>query len=135
MGKEAVMQIILQSNDKSLVQLTDLLDNLLEKLRVPSDTYANIVVSLIEAVKNAIIHGNKSDESRTIVIDYTVTPTYLEFRVSDTGEGFDETEIPNPTAPENIEKEGGRGVFLMKHLASECEYNTKGNVVRLRFNL
>lgn len=129
------MQIVLQSNDESLVKLTNLLDNLLETVRVPSDMYTNIVVSLMEAVKNAIIHGNKSDENSTILIDYTVTSKYLEFQVSDAGEGFDETKIPNPTTLENIEKEGGRGVFLMKKLASECEYNEKGNVVRLRFDL
>ncbi|MCL2328403.1 MAG: ATP-binding protein [Bacteroidetes bacterium] len=129
------MQIVLRSNDEGLVRLTNLLDNLLESAHVSSDMYANIVVALIEAVKNAIIHGNKSNENSSIIIDYTVTPTYLEFQVSDSGEGFKQEKVPNPTAPENIEKEGGRGVYLMKKLASQCEYNEKGNAVRLRFDL
>lgn len=129
------MQIILHSNDESLVELTNLLDNLSKTIHIPSETYANIVVSLMEAVVNAIVHGNKSDENRKVLIDYTATPEYLEFHVTDNGEGFDDAKIPNPTTPENIEKEGGRGVFLMKELASECEYNEKGNTVRLRFYL
>jgi len=129
------MQIVLRSNDESLVKLTNLLDNLLESAHVSSDMYANVVVALIEAVKNAIVHGNKSNENGSIIIDYTVTPTYLEFQVSDGGEGFKQEKVPDPTAPENIEKEGGRGVYLMKKLASQCEYNEKGNAVRLRFDL
>ncbi len=129
------MQIVLQSNDKSIAQLTNLLDNVLKTANVSSDTYANVVISLIEAVKNAIEHGNKLDENRTVSINYTTIPEYLEFEITDSGEGFKQEKVPNPTTPENIEKEGGRGVFLMKQLASQCEYNEKGNAVRLRFNL
>ncbi len=129
------MQIVLRSNDKSIAQLTKLLDNVLKTANVSSDTYANVVISLIEAVKNAIEHGNKLDENRTVSINYTTIPEYLEFEITDSGEGFKQEKVPNPTTPENIEKEGGRGVFLMKQLASQCEYNEKGNAVRLRFNL
>jgi len=129
------MQVVLRSSYDSFVELTNLVDTLNKKCHLSSDIYANIVVSLTEAVKNAIEHGNKLDENRTVLIDYTATPKYLEFQVSDAGEGFSEEKVPNPTKPENIEKEGGRGVFLMKKLASQCEYNEKGNAVRLRFDL
>ena len=129
------MQIVLRSNYESLSKLTNTVDALLDVLRVSSEAHANVIVSLIEAVRNAIEHGNKLDESRTVSIDYTATPEYLEFKITDSGEGFKQEQVPNPTAPENIDKEGGRGVFLMKKLASECEYNEKGNTVRLRFDL
>jgi len=129
------MQIVLRSNYESLSKLTNTVDALLDTLRVSSDAHANVIVSLIEAVRNAIEHGNKLDENRTVSINYTDTPEYLEFEITDSGEGFKQEQLPNPTTPENIGKEGGRGVFLMKKLASECEYNEKGNTVRLRFAL
>ncbi|MDR2963099.1 MAG: ATP-binding protein [Bacteroidales bacterium] len=129
------MQIVLRSNYESLSKLTHTIDSLLDTLRVSDGVHVNVIVSLIEAVKNAIEHGNKLDEKRTISIDYKATPEYLEFQVTDSGEGFEQERVPDPTAPENIAKEGGRGVFLMKKLASQCEYNEKGNAVRLRFDL
>ena len=57
----------------------------------------------------------------------------LKFIVTDEGSGFDPDSLPDPTAPENIEKVTGRGIFLMKHLADEVSFSESGNQVELIF--
>ena len=57
----------------------------------------------------------------------------IKFRVEDEGKGFDFHNLPDPTSPENLEKPGGRGIFLMKHLADEVDFSEQGKVVELSF--
>jgi serine/threonine-protein kinase RsbW len=57
----------------------------------------------------------------------------IQFVVEDEGKGFDYEHLPDPTSPENIEKVGGRGIFLMKHLSDEVQFTERGKVVHLNF--
>ncbi|MGM0531457.1 MAG: ATP-binding protein, partial [Bacteroidota bacterium] len=69
------------------------------------------------------------------VLKYEVTDKEIQFIISDNGPGFNHQDLPDPTKPENIEKTHGRGIFLMKHLADEVEFNEKGNEVKISFSL
>ena len=60
---------------------------------------------------------------------------YLNFSVTDQGEGFDFNDLPDPTAPENILKIGGRGVFLMRQLADIVVFSNEGSTVEVQFKL
>jgi serine/threonine-protein kinase RsbW len=60
---------------------------------------------------------------------------YLRFIVSDEGEGFDPSNLADPTAPENIELEGGRGIFLINSLCDKVEFKNEGKSIELTFNL
>ena len=88
---------------------------------------------MTEAVNNAVVHGNKLDASKMVDIEVRTEGPILEFRVADQGPGFDFDNIPDPTAPENLEKPNGRGVFLMRQLADTCEFEELGRVAILRF--
>jgi serine/threonine-protein kinase RsbW len=77
-----------------------------------------VSVAVRESVVNAIKHGNKNDESKRVVVEFTALPLHdpeeLVIRVEDEGEGFDPEEIADPLAPENILKSSGRGIFLIR---------------------
>ena len=109
------------------------IDNAKEKFQLNDDIYGNIMISVTESVNNAIKHGNKNDTSENVSISLLLNESQLKFRVEDEGSGFDYHNLPDPTAPENIEKPGGRGIFLMKHLADEVVFSENGSVVELIF--
>jgi len=88
---------------------------------------------IIEAVNNAILFGNTSDPSKFVTVEFCSFDKYYEFTVSDEGGGFDYTIIPDPTLPENLEKESGRGLFLMTTLADEVVFKNAGAKVIMRF--
>lgn len=109
------------------------IDNAKEKYRFDDDIYGNIMIAVTEAVNNAIRHGNKNDSSKNVTISLSFEDGLIKFKISDEGAGFDYHNLPDPTAPENIEKPGGRGVFLMKHLSDEVTFKDNGKVVELNF--
>jgi len=95
----------------------------------------NFRVGLTEALTNAMLYGNAHDPSTRVRVEVTLEDGRLEARVTDQGRGFDPSTIPDPTEPENILKEGGRGLFLMRQLLDEVSYNDRGNQVTLVLRL
>lgn len=123
------------SKMENISHVERLIDEISSKHGISSETYGNILVALMEAVNNAILHGNKLDENKTVHLGYTVDNDIIIFTIKDEGEGFDVNTVPDPTLPENIEKPHGRGIFLMKHLVDEIKFERNGAVVELTFKL
>lgn len=109
------------------------IDNTKEKFELNDDIYGNIMIAVTEAVNNAIKHGNLNEASKNVSLSLSLYESQIVFRVEDQGKGFDFHNLPDPTAPENLEKPGGRGIFLMKHLADEVVFLEKGRIVELTF--
>lgn len=109
------------------------IDNAKEKFALNDDIYGNIMISVTESVNNAIKHGNGNEASKNVSISLFLNNSQISFKVEDEGKGFDYDNLPDPTAPENIEKPGGRGIFLMKHLADEVVFSNNGSIVELIF--
>jgi serine/threonine-protein kinase RsbW len=113
-----------------------LVDEICEVHQVREDFYGEILISMTEAVNNAIVHGNKLDTSKQVKVTFDlVGEKRLQFIIEDEGAGFDYDNLPDPTAPENIEKPHGRGVFLMRNLADTCRFEDFGRVVILEFSV
>lgn len=110
-------------------------DNAKEEYNLTDDLYGNIMIAVIESVNNAIIHGNKADKNKNVLLSATLHDEQIVFIVSDEGQGFDHQSLPDPTAPENIEKVGGRGIFLIKNLADEVSFKSEGRTLELTFYL
>jgi serine/threonine-protein kinase RsbW len=91
----------------------------------------NFRVGVTEAIVNAVLYGNDGDPEKTVRIEVCLDWHQVEVRVSDEGQGFDPTRVPDPTTPENILSPGGRGLFLIRHLMDEMEFNARGNAVRM----
>jgi len=95
----------------------------------------NLRVGLTEALSNAMLYGNAHDPAKRVRVEVTIGEGAIRARVTDQGCGFDPFSIPDPTCPENIMKSGGRGLFLMRQLLDEVQYNAEGNQVTLVLRL
>jgi serine/threonine-protein kinase RsbW len=109
------------------------IDNAKEKFHLDDDIYGNIMIAVTEAVNNAIKHGNLSDKGKNVFLALSLNDSTIKFTVKDEGNGFDYDKLPDPTSPENLEKPGGRGIFLMKHLSDEVAFKDEGRIVELSF--
>ena len=102
----------------------------------PTKCSLNVRVALAEALSNAILRGNGDAAHKHVRVRATVSDSAVVFDVSDEGPGFDlGADRPDPTAPENLQAEDGRGLFLMQRLMDRVErFQADGNVVRLTLN-
>lgn len=121
------------SEPHSINIIEKVIDELKNEYDIHEDSYGNILVAVTEAVNNAIVHGNGSDPNKKVQVTYEVEGDRVMFTVTDQGPGFDYYNLPDPTAPENLEKPTGRGVFLMKHLADQVIFSDNGRMVELYF--
>jgi serine/threonine-protein kinase RsbW len=90
-----------------------------------------IKLALEEALVNAIKHGNQMDRGKRVHVSYRVRPDRFEVRIADEGPGFDPGDVPDPTAPENLERPCGRGLLLMRHYMTEVDYADGGRAVKM----
>lgn len=112
------------------------IDNANALFNFNEDLYGNIMVSVTEAVNNAILHGNGSDNKKDVTLSLLLEEDKsLKFIIEDEGNGFDHNNLPDPTSPENLEKDGGRGIFLMTALCDEVNFEENGKIVELTFNI
>jgi serine/threonine-protein kinase RsbW len=125
----------LPSKPESIALLEQLIEEIADKYHVAEDTFANMMTCLNEAVINAIMHGNKQDETKKVIVNAEVDPKRIIWTVTDEGPGFDYNNLADPTAPENLENLTGRGVFIIKHLADQCIFNASGNEIELHFKI
>ena len=125
----------LPSTVESIAELELLIEEIADTYQVSEDTFANMMTCLNEALINAIKHGNKFSATKKVIVNADVDNKRLIWTVTDEGEGFDYVHLPDPTAPENLLSEDGRGLFLMQRLMDRVErFQSDGNVVRLTLN-
>ncbi len=127
--------MVIKSEIQNINLVERLIDDLSVKYQIHSDVYGKLLLAVVEGVNNAIVHGNKLEKDKDVVVEYAVSDKQIEFFISDCGNGFDYKNLPDPTKPENIERTHGRGIFLMNHLADELEFNDTGNKVKMVFYL
>ncbi|WP_407426976.1 ATP-binding protein [Arcticibacter sp.] len=126
----------LPSKLESITILENFIDTIQEENSIPESVYANMLTCLNEVVINSIIHGNKQDESKKVYINLEIIgKKVLQYTITDEGEGFDYNNLPDPTAPDNLENLSGRGIFIVKHLADQCIFNMTGNQIELHFKI
>jgi serine/threonine-protein kinase RsbW len=109
------------------------IDQAREHFDLNDDIYGNVLIAVTESVNNAIVHGNKADSSKEVHLTLRVEDNRISFIVRDEGEGFDHRKLPDPTAPEALETEGGRGIFLIRCLADEVKFEDQGRSVMMVF--
>jgi len=127
--------LTISSNPNNILKVENYLRNAQHDMNIDETKFPDILISLTEAVNNAILHGNNADESKTVEISMEGKTSGVAISVTDEGKGFDPNEIPDPTAPENIECCGGRGVFIMSRLADRISFENNGSTVQMFFKL
>lgn len=132
-GFVQIDSLSIPSDFSELTKVESLIDDVCAKLSVNEDYYGNVLIAVTEAVNNAIQHGNQFSTSLNVDLYVGDKETDFCFSVKDYGHGFDFNNLPDPTAPENIEKENGRGIFLMKSLSEDVEFSEEGSKVHIYF--
>ena len=89
----------------------------------------NLRVGLTEALANAILYGNNRDPKKHVRVEARFSPDEIEIRVTDEGRGFNPDNVRDPTTPGNVNRAGGRGIFLIRKLMDRVEFNERGNSV------
>ncbi len=133
-GFTLVDSVSVPSNFASISTIETLIDKVCNNIGVHEDHYGNVLIAVTEAVNNAIQHGNRQDSKLSVDVAVGDKNEEFYFSILDQGQGFDFTNLPDPTAPENIEKENGRGIFLMRSLADDVEFDDGGRRVTIYFN-
>ena len=110
------------------------IDNVKDKYKIDDDIYGNIMIAVTEAVNNAIKHGNNCDKNKNVALTAIYEDNLVRFIVEDEGPGFDPNKLPDPTAPENLEKIGGRGIFLMTQLSDKVNFSNQGKTIEMVFH-
>jgi serine/threonine-protein kinase RsbW len=106
---------------------------LVEQNEVSCGDPSEIRLAMREALNNALRHGNKMDPSKKIHLSYGCDAQQgLWVKIRDEGTGFNPDTVPDPTQPENLDRTGGRGVFLMRNLMDEVEFRDGGREVHMR---
>lgn len=129
------IQIQIPSLPENIRIVESFIDNVKEKYSLDDDIYGNIMIAVTESVNNAILHGNKSDNKKNVSLKLALESSQIKFIVTDEGTGFDYQNLVDPTLPENLDKPGGRGIFLMKNLSDEVSFKDEGATAELSFYL
>lgn len=125
----------LPSNPTCLCALEGYVEQVVKGHQLEDHLYANILISVTEAVTNAMIHGNRYDDKKNIVVSCLRRQGHIHIFISDEGRGFDPCVLPDPTREDRIECEGGRGVFLMRQLSDDIRFLDQGRTVQLMWKI
>lgn len=125
--------LVFKSDPDNLKLAQEWLNEISLQFDIDKSLYPNILISLTEAVNNAIFHGNKCDKDKNIRLTFQPKSNCIKFKICDEGEGFDNSLIPDPTADINLLHESGRGVLLMKYLAHKVKFKHQGSNVEITF--
>ncbi len=118
------LSLILKSKRSEISKFEKLLEEVNQKFNLAIEKFINLQIACSEALINAIVHGNKENENKKVYTNIQYTEIILSVRIKDEGNGFDINTLPDPTSKENILKESGRGIFIIKSLVDEFTCNS-----------
>ncbi len=113
----------IDSDPNNLITVEEFVNYFGMDLGIDEDKMSGLMLSVTEATTNAIIHANKCDITKKVELDVFVNDGYITIKVKDEGKGFDPTKVPDPTEPENLLKDSGRGLYLMRIYMDDLKYN------------
>jgi serine/threonine-protein kinase RsbW len=134
---EEMTELVLPSRIEAIEEAASAAAEFVKRLGVGEDAAFGVDMAVREAVTNAVLHGNRQDETKSVEVSFKSVPGTIEIRVRDRGEGFDTGSVPDPTDPENILKTNGRGLLFIRTFMDEVEWSRHpegGTVVRMKKN-
>ncbi len=125
-------KIVIKSEISELKKVESFLRKVFEECKISMENFNNVLLCISEAVINSIQHGNKNDRNKTVSVEIDCKERLMIIAVKDEGEGFDPGNISDPTIKNNIKKESGRGIHIIRALTEQFEYNHEGNYVQFK---
>lgn len=127
--------VTITSKIENIRLVENFLENLIQVFRLEEKLCGKIILATIEATNNACMWGGRNDDNKKVTITAWIKNNDLFISVEDEGEGFDYSTIPDPTIPRNLQKSTGRGLYLMKVLSDNLEFQKNGSLVIMSFSL
>ena len=137
-GKMEKTQTTLESNLQSVDQAEAIVMREAKKLGFDEDDQHQIGMAVRECVVNAVVHGNRYSAKKKVHLEIERTPESLAVIIGDEGEGFDLESLPDPLSPENLMRQSGRGILLIRAFMDGFDLHPRpggGTEVRLVKNL
>ena len=120
-------RIIIPSSLAYLREVDDFVEEKLNEQEIDPSLVSDIAISVTEVVTNAISHGNKNDLHKKVSVTLQINKKQVRVKIEDQGTGFDPEHLANPLADENLLREAGRGVFIVKSLMDEVKFEVVPN--------
>lgn len=134
-GRRRIFRMTMASIPKNVHRVERFLIKVNAVLKINDERFSTLLVVLTEAVNNAITHGNKRNPAKKVVVTCVREVDMLVVTVKDEGKGFNPDTVPDPIHEDNLLRESGRGVFLMRQLMESVSYNKNGNEVTMRMKI
>lgn len=124
--------LVINSDVIELIKVETFLTNIFKEYNLEKKYFNKVYLCISEAVVNSIKHGNKNDRNKNISIEVSYKRPEINIMIEDEGNGFDLNKISDPTSENNIKNESGRGIFIIRTLTNQIEYNEKGNRIQFK---
>lgn len=128
-------ELSIPSTLENIQLVENFIEIITEKYHLSEKLLGKVTLSVIEAVNNAILSGNKENPQKAVKLTAICNARSVIITVEDEGEGFDFSKIPDPTTPKRFMKESGRGLYLMSKLTDELIFDKNGAKVIMSFTL
>ena len=128
------LDLILESNRNEISKFEAILVEANKIFEMEMEKFINLQIACSEALINAIVHGNKEDYSKKVYTSIVFDENEFVVWIKDEGDGFKIDELPDPTANENLLKESGRGIYIIKSLVDDfhCTSDSNGTEFTLK---
>jgi len=124
--------LVINSDVIELKKVETFITDIFREYNLEKKYFNKVYVCISEAVVNSIKHGNKNDRNKSVSIEVNCDMHEINIMIEDEGNGFDLNQISDPTSRENLKNESGRGIFIIKTLTNQIEYNEKGNRIQFK---
>ncbi len=115
-------ELVIPSVLERIKYVEDFTEKIAIGMNLSEEDRDSLAIAVTEIVNNAIIHGNRSNPAKKVTIVYLVTMDVLTIQIKDEGAGFDQASLADPRQPENLFKERGRGIFIVKSLMDDIVF-------------
>ncbi len=126
--------LVIGSRTSEINRVENFVKEVWQYYTLPEECFNRIFLCISEAVHNSITHGNKGYEHKKIELKLHCESKTICVEIEDEGDGFDHENIADPTLKENLLKESGRGIYIIKSLAKNVEFNQEGNSIRFQID-
>jgi len=126
---------IITSDPNLIPEVNIFLFDILKPLNIDKTLLSNINLAISEGLSNAMVHGNKLDPKKNVIITLNCFDDKIEISIKDNGKGFNPDEVPDPTHPDNLLRDSGRGIYIMRSFIDDVQYNftSDGTELKLTF--
>jgi serine/threonine-protein kinase RsbW len=127
--------LVISSKLKNINKVREILQEVYQEYCLNMNSFNRVFLGISEAVNNAIVHGNRLNPEKKVLIKMNLSGNQFNVEVEDEGEGFSEEVLFDPTISNNRLREHGRGVYIIKQLASGLFFEDEGRRVIIQFTI